>query len=325
MTSIRFDGTSYPLREGQTVLECLLDHSVPIPHSCRAGSCQSCLMRCEQGAPPEEAQRGLKPTLKASGHFLACLCKPGSDLHVAMPGSEVARFTATVTALELLNPEIMEVRLETHQPLEYRAGQFIHLFRDESLSRNYSLASVPSQDPHLHLHVRRVPQGKLSGWVHEQLRPGHTVTLQGPGGDCFYLSDRLEQPLLLIGTGSGLAPLYGMVRAALAAGHRGPIRLFHGSRDLNGLYLVEELRAMMKAHSQFDYLPCLSGPKVPGYADGRAHDVALRELGDLTGWRVYLCGHPEMVRTAQRKTFLAGASLNDIYADAFTSFTSAPA
>ena len=109
----------------------------------------------------------------------------------------------------------------------------------------------------------------------------------GPEGSCFYLADDPTRPLLLIGTGTGLAPLAGIVRDALAQGHTGPIRLY------------------------FTYTSCTS-------ADGsRAEVTAFTETSDTTGYRVYLCGHPEMVKRAQRKAFLRGASLSDIYTNPF--------
>ncbi|MBM4202410.1 MAG: oxygenase, partial [Gammaproteobacteria bacterium] len=196
---------------------------------------------------------------------------------------------------------------------------FIRLFFDRTLCRSYSIASVPARDRHLHLHVRRLARGRLSGWIHDQLRPGHTVEIAGPTGDCFYAPGRPEQGLLLIGTGSGLAPLYGIARDALQQGHTGPIRLFHGSRDRRGLYLVEELRDLAQESPQFEYTPCISGPQVPpGYAAGRPSDVALRDTPDPRSWRLFLCGHPDMVAATRRKAYLAGAAMKDIHADAFS-------
>jgi NAD(P)H-flavin reductase len=65
-------------------------------------------------------------------------------------------------------------------------------------------------------------------------------------------------------------------------------------------------------------VPCLSGEDVPhGYVAGRAHDVAFQQIPNLKNWRLFLCGHPDMVKTAKMKAFLAGASMKDIYADAF--------
>ena len=318
MVMISYGKDRFELAESQSVLECLLHHDVPIPFSCRSGTCQTCMMKATGGQPPASAQNGLKDTLKLSGHFLACICHPTEDLEVALPQDAQAVTPATVTQLKLLSQDIMHVALECHNPIEYRPGQFINLFRDHALGRSYSIASVPGEDDHLHLHVRKLPSGRLSGWIHEELRTGQTVEVRGPVGDCFYVPGKPDQSLMLIGTGSGLAPLYGIIRDALGQGHTGPIRLFHGSRNLTGLYLVDELKELQKAYSNFDYVPCLSGNDIPaGFAQGRAEAVALQEQPKLKDWRIFLCGHPEMVRNATKKAFLAGASMKEIYADAF--------
>lgn len=318
MPNIKYGQDIYPLGEGQSVLDCLLEHGVPVPFSCQSGVCQTCVMRAVAGTPPVDSQQGLKDTLKAQNYFLACVCRPTADIEAALPHTAQSSTLATVTALEPLNGEIMHVTLECHAPLDYRPGQFINLFRDPTLGRSYSLASVPKHDACLHLHVRRLPQGKLSGWIHEALRPGQTVEIRGPGGDCFYVPGRPEQEIVLIGTGSGLAPLYGILRDALSQGHSGSIRLFHGSRSRAGLYLTGELRELAQEHSNFDYLPCVSGeePGV-GVAAGRVHEIAFREAPDFKNRRVFLCGHPEMVSAAKKRAFLNGAAMQDIYADPF--------
>jgi NAD(P)H-flavin reductase/ferredoxin len=318
MVSIRYAKDRFELEEKQSVLDCLTARGVPVPFSCRSGVCQTCLMRATGGSPPEAAQHGLKDSLKLQNYFLACICHPAEDLEVALPADAFAAIPATVRKLKLLNDDIMHVALESHVPIEYKPGQFINLFRDKALGRSYSIASVPCLDDHIHLHVRRLPGGRVSGWIHEELRPGHSVEIRGPAGDCFYVPGKPEQPMLLMGTGSGLAPLFGIVRDALNQGHTGPIRLFHGSRDPQGLYLIGELIDLTRECSNFDYVPCLSGSDVPpGFAAGRVHDVALQEVPNLKDWRIFLCGHPEMVKAAKKKAFLAGASMKDIYADAF--------
>ncbi len=318
MTRIRYENQSFVLGENQSVLDCLTKHGVPVPSSCRVGVCQTCLMRATSGKPPAASQAGLKDSLKLRNYFLACVCLPTEDLEVAMPDEAQPSVRATVHKLELLSHDIMLVALECHQPLEYRAGQFINLVHDRIHVRSYSIASVPRLDKHIHIHVRRLPQGRVSGWVHEDLTIGHEVEIRGPAGDCFYTPGKSEQPLLLIGTGSGLAPLYGILRDALDQGHNGPVRLFHGSRDPHGLYLIDELRDMERRHPNFSYHPCLSGAHVPpGFSAGRVHEAALRETPNLKGWKVFLCGHPEMVKVTRKKAFLAGASMQDIQADAF--------
>ena len=184
--------------------------------------------------------------------------------------------------------------------------------------RNYSLASVPGLDCELLLHVGRVPGGQVSGWVFQGLRPGDPVIISEARGDCFYLPEEPDRNLLLIGTGTGLAPLYGIVRDALARGHRGRIELYHGSREQRGQYLTGPLRQLAAQHANFRYLPCVDlDASGAAAARGTVLDCALRDHPDLAGWRVYLCGNPAMVETARLEIFLAGAASSDIHADPF--------
>ncbi len=317
MPRVRFQGSTYEAG-GQSVLDCLTAHGQAVPSACRAGVCQSCLLRAVRGGVPEQAQRGLTPTMVARNLFLACQCFPTQDLEVALADDVIERTEACVAAIETLNDEIRAVHIRPLTRFEYRAGQFVRLFMDARTSRNYSLASVPSLDDDLMMHVRRVPGGQVSGWIFDRVKPGDTVTISEAFGDCFYVPWRPEQNLLLLGTGCGLAPLYGIVRDALNCGHRGRIHLYHGSRDACGVYLVEELNRLAAVHRNFRYRPCISeGPSPDGYWAGTPLEAALDESPDLGGWRVYLCGNPQMVEAARMQTFLAGAGSSEIFADPF--------
>ena len=317
MPRVVFQGSSYEAG-GQSVLDCLTARGHAVPSACRAGVCQSCLMRAVRGLVPEPAQKGLTPAMVARKLFLACQCVPTQDLEVALADDVIERIEARVCAIESLNDEIRAVQVRPQGPFEYRAGQFVRLFMDARTSRNYSLASVPALDDALIMHVRRVPGGRVSGWIFEHLEIGDSVTISEAFGDCFYLPERPTQDILLLGTGCGLAPLYGIVRDALTHGHLGRIHLYHGSRDACGLYLNEPLRRLAAVHPNFRYRPCISeGPSADGYWAGTPLEVALEENPDLSGWRVYLCGNPQMVEAARMQTFLAGAGSSEILADPF--------
>jgi ferredoxin-NADP reductase len=154
--------------------------------------------------------------------------------------------------------------------------------------------------------------------VYDELEVGAQLTISEAQGSCHYLPGRAEQPLMLVGTGSGLAPLYGIIADALAQDHSGPIHLFHGSRDLNGLYFIDEMRELAEKFDNFHYTPCISGEGIESdHVQGRAHDIALSSTETLSGWRVFLCGHPEMVNQTKKMAFMKGASMSDIYVDAF--------
>ena len=316
---LRFEGRAYDCGVGETALTALLRQGADIPYSCRKGVCLTCLMRAVEGAPPADSQKGLKETWRAQGCFLPCLCRPDADFGIARADDAAVFGRARVIDIVPLAGNVRRVRLEPATPLYYRPGQFVNLRRADGLIRSYSLASVPRLDPLLELHVKRLPGGQMSNWVFDRLAPGEAVDLQGPHGSCFYVPGRPEQPMLLIGNGTGLAPLVGVLRDALHDGHRGPIRLYHGSRHPEGLYLAAELRALAAAHPNVAYLACVSGPgaRAPGCRPARAEEAAFGDLPRLSGWRVFLCGYPPMVHAARQRAYLAGASLDDIEADPF--------
>lgn len=316
MPRISCGGQSYDCPPGTSLLDALLAHGVPIASSCRSGTCQTCLVRAVAGEIPPAAQKGLKPTLRARNFLLACSCYPSGDIEVATGEQPLARIEAEVTGFGRLSAEVASLRLRPAQPLDYRAGQYLRLFVDDRTSRCYSVASVPHIDSGIELHVRRAPQGRVSGWIHDTVRPGQVLTISEALGDCFYQPGEADQPLLLIATGCGLGSLAGIARDALSHGHRGPISLYHGCRRVDNLYWSGELQQLAADHPNLRYVRCVSREAAPrGVEHGKALEVALADLPDLTGWRVFLCGDANMVESAKRATFLAGASMGAIHAD----------
>ena len=316
MPEIEYEGQSFALAENESVLDGLLRNGLKVSHSCKAGSCGSCLMRAAHGSVPVKAQAGLKDSWKAQGYFLACVCRPESDLAITTVGSD-ARLGATIAALDLLSPDVLQVRLRCDAAIGFRAGQYVTVVRENGLARSYSIASMP-EDGELELHVRRITGGRMSGWLHDEARVGERVSVLGPSGECFYVPGKEDQPMLLIGTGTGLAPLYGIVRDALRHQHRGPIQLFHGALHRGGLYLVDELRRIANRHSHVEYTPAiLTGSESEGVAVGSIDQVVLKRFPKLGGWRGYVCGDPALVKVLKKKLFLSGMASRDIYADAF--------
>jgi NAD(P)H-flavin reductase len=316
MTTIKLEGRLYPLEPKETVLDGLLRRGVNAPYSCRVGACQTCILRATSGAVPPAAQVGLKETMKARGYFLACICRPTEDLTLHAVGDEL-RIEAEVTAIDRLTPSVVRVRLRPEAPWEYRAGQYASLHRADGLARSYSLASLPS-DGVVELHVRKLREGRMSGWLYSEAEVGEKVHIQGPSGDCFYVAGRPEQPILLAGSGTGLAPLYGVLRDALANGHTGPIWLFHGAREEGGLYLMDELRAIAEANPQVRYRPSVfMGEPSGDVRVGSLEKLIIEELPKLVGFRAFLCGHPEIVSGVKKRVFLAGIPMREIHADPF--------
>ncbi|MBX7096976.1 MAG: PhnD/SsuA/transferrin family substrate-binding protein [Myxococcaceae bacterium] len=316
MAQVRFLERSLEWRDGESLLDCLERHGADIPSSCRSGACHSCLVRVTEGPISPVAQLGLKETWKAQRLALACMSTTPEDVTVA-PSDLSVQVSATVEDKRELGRDVVRLKLRPGAPFPFRAGQYVNLTRSDGLTRSYSVASLES-DGVVELHVRVVPDGRMSSWVKATLKAGDTVSLRGPTGDCLYVEGRPDQPLLLVGTGTGLAPLVGIARDALAQKHRGSITLVHGGRGPDDLYLDLELRRLAKQHANFRYLPALSqGEPVPGTFQGRVDAVVKQQFPSLAGFRVFLCGSPAMVKDARALAYALGAALDDILADSF--------
>ncbi|HKI61066.1 MAG TPA: FAD-binding oxidoreductase [Mariprofundaceae bacterium] len=317
MPAINFEGNKFFCAEGESVLDCMTRHGVLIPSSCQSGACQTCMIRAIEGTPTAESQQGLKDTLKAQNYFLACVCKPTEDMSIGL--SVISpRHTVKLLAKDVLNESVVRLRLQEPEGFSYKAGQFINLIRPaDELTRSYSLASIPG-DGFLELHIKRVPEGRMSNWVFDELAVGDELQFFGPAGDCFYIPGAAEQPLLLVGTGTGLAPLYGILRDVLAQGHTGAIHLLHASLAAPGLYLEDNLHGYAEQYEQLHYTPCvLHGDAPSGGRQGNIVDLPELLLGSLSGYRIFLCGDPPIVNALRQKCFLAGASMQNIHADPF--------
>ena len=318
MTALTYNGLRYDCRDDETVLDASLRQNMGIPFSCRNGICQVCLQRCVNGSVPAIAQKGLRPGLRASGYFLPCKCVPTDDMEIAPPRDTDLYSPAFVHRKELLAPDVCRLLLEPATALYYHAGQFINLRRADGLTRSYSLASVPQDDPYLELHVKRMPGGTLSNWIFDTLRAGDEIEIQGSQGRNYYAVSDAAQPMLLVATGTGLAPLMGIARDALLSGHTGEIFLYHGSREPQGLYLHKDTLGLCGQYTNFHYTACVSGNDVPaGVYRGRVHEIAFGLHANLRGWRLHLAGRSEMVHAAENLALRAGARPADIFADPF--------
>ncbi len=318
MFKLSINDQTHQCLENETVLDALLRAEVKIAYVCQKGTCHTCMLRSLDAPPPTQAQSGLKSTLKSQNYFLACLCHPQQDMQLKIPNHAEMYTQARVVSKTQLNHNTLGLSIAVTPDFEFHAGQFINLQRPDGLTRSYSIANIPDSSHTLELHIRQLANGRFSNWVQQELKVGDSIAVSEAQGHCFYLPERVEQGLLLVGTGTGLAPLLGILTDALKQQHTGPIYLFHGSHTLEDLYLIEKLQQLAAQFSNLQYTPCISGTPAPaGFAEGRAHEVALRTVPNLKNWRVYLCGHPEMVNQMKMQSFLKGAASGDIYADAF--------
>ena len=325
MSELRFKNRALALQPYETVLDCLLRNGEPIPYACKAGMCQACLIRAVDCTATEESRKWIKPELQAKGYTLACQWVPDGDVAAALPGIEEFSVAVRISELAPLNARVLRVLLQPEDPARmfaYRPGQYLTLINPAGLPRSYSIANDFERDQFIELHIASTDHGEFTGWLFTEARRGTLLHMRGPTGDCYYdQRDGDTQPLLLAGTGTGLAPLYGIARDALQRRHRGPIHLYHGGRSPAQLYYVDELRELERTHANFHYHPCVSEPgAVTGLLQGRLEPQVESGLdaAQLAQTRAYLCGAPDFVYAMRKRLFLKGLRPPHIHCDPFT-------
>lgn len=328
MAKVSYGALYIDLSDGETVLEGLLRCDVDTPYSCQSGICQVCMLRAEAEEFPESSQAPLKPSYREEGYFLPCVCVPEKDLSILEGDINDHYHPATVIDNHHYNQSVCRIRFTKPDDFSYKPGQFINLrcLHDKNFVRSYSLASSPQDDDFLEVQIRRKPNGKLSNWIFDNLTALDNIEIQGPNGTCFYTSKR-ERNLLLVGTGTGIAPLYGIVTEALHQNHAGRIFIYYGSRNSDGLYLLPELLSLVKEYDNVTVTASLSGEApehdIDGFSgcemvrQGRANDIAFTEHTNLADFDLYLCGNSGMVNAAQMQGFLAGVAMERIFTDPF--------
>ena len=316
MVRLRYRDHTVETEVGETVLEALERGGVAPPSSCRSGTCRSCLVRAVRGTPPAEAQQGLLEVEREQGLFLACQATASEDLDVTDPGEALASCDAELVAKERVAPEVYRLWLRPVNDFAYRPGQFVRVGRPgDDVRRSYSLANLPSESL-LELHVRLIEGGMLSPWLCRGASLGTRLHLEGPFGTCVYDASAADRPLVLAGTSTGLAPLLGVARDALRAGHRGGIRLYHGAAHVDGLYAGRQLRSLMD-HSDMKVVRCALDGEADGVERADLRELVLEELGERTDARVHLAGAPGLVNALKTKLFLHGIPLREIRSDPF--------
>ncbi len=130
-------------------------------------------------------------------------------MHLKLPDQSDFYRMGTVVVNELLNRNTILLVIAFEDAFEFNAGQFVNLQRSDGLTRSYSIANIPQQSNTLEFHIRRLPGGKFSEWLHDEVSVGDSIAVSEPRGHCFYLPERHDQGILLVGTGTGLAPWQG--------------------------------------------------------------------------------------------------------------------
>jgi ferredoxin-NAD(P)+ reductase (naphthalene dioxygenase ferredoxin-specific) len=315
-------GRSYAVTPGSNLLETLRHHHVPVSYSCTAGRCGTCRCKVIDGKVLESGREEKITELDDGGYVLACMSilTESCTIEIPEPDEVVTHpariIKATVVAIEDMTHDIKRLRLRPAKPLEFSPGQYATLQFTPQHSRPYSMAGL-CDDTELEFHIRRVPDGRVTGYIASALKVGDAVRVSGPLGTA-YLRKKHEGPMLCVAGGTGLAPVLSIARGALAAGMSNPIHLYFGVRSPGDIYGAQWLSELAEQHRNL-YVQIIVGMHNDhhGLRSGLVTDAVAEDWEGLAGWRAYLCGAPPMVEAATFLIKQKGVLEEHIYADAF--------
>ncbi|HVW53396.1 MAG TPA: hybrid-cluster NAD(P)-dependent oxidoreductase [Trinickia sp.] len=158
-----------------------------------------------------------------------------------------------------------QVRQETHdvksfffmsregRTFSFEPGQFITLELEidgETINRCYTISSAPTRPHTISITVKRVPGGKVSNWLHENLRAGDAVRVLGPAGE-FTCARHRAGKYLFLSAGSGITPLMSMSRSHHELGEDRDIVFIHSARTPDDIIFARELDLIASNQQHF--------------------------------------------------------------------------
>lgn len=307
---------------GSNLLDVLRSHQLPISYSCMSGRCGTCRCRVVSGQVRDSGPEAGRPQAGKYDYVLACQTVLTDNCAIELPEvGEVVVHTArivkgTVTAIEAATHDIRRIRVKLAKPIEFSAGQYATVQFTPEHIRPYSMAGLPD-DGEWEFQIRRVPDGRVTAFIFDDLKVGTALRISGPLGTA-YLRQKHTGPMLCVGGGTGLAPVLSIVRGALAVGMDNPIHLYFGVRSAQDVYDANRLQALAAAHPNVKvHIVVATGAVAAGHRSGLVTDVIEKDLGNLAGWRAYLCGAPAMVDALNLLVTRLGVEPGHIHADAF--------
>ncbi|WP_392566947.1 iron-sulfur cluster-binding domain-containing protein [Utexia brackfieldae] len=137
----------------------------------------------------------------------------------------------------------------------FKPGQYALLavtIDDKTYVRAYSMSSQPNS-PILRLTIKRAPQGIVSNWLIDHLKPGQQVTLNGFAGDFNIIDHPFRRKVLFISAGCGITPVMSMTEYLLKQANPPAIEFLHCAKDEHNVIFHQQLMELAHEFTTFNY------------------------------------------------------------------------
>lgn len=221
-----------------------------------------------------------------------------------------------------------------HDTVKYFSGQFLTVIPEidrKKVRRSYSFSSSPKTDTAPAITVKRVKGGLVSNFLCDNVKVGDAIEVMEPLGN-FHLEPDISQKknYVFVGAGSGITPLFSMIKTILKAEPQSTIELIYGSRLENQIIFKAALDELEKNYAdRLKILYIISQPSASWAGlKGRINQASIvyylkQELGtDIANSIYYLCGPEGLMDEVQRSLAIFDVPTNQIHQELFESHTS---
>ncbi|BBH14623.1 CDP-6-deoxy-delta-3,4-glucoseen reductase [Chromobacterium haemolyticum] len=322
-------GHTFGVEPHETVLEAALRQGVGLPYGCRDGACGACKGKVVDGEVSQDGfqEKALTEAERAQGLALFCCARPQGDItiearEVAGAGDiQIKTLPCRVEKIEKIHDvAVLKLKLPVSERLQFKAGQYIDILMKDGKKRSFSIANAPHDDAFLELHIRHQPGGSFSDYVFSQMKEREIMRFKGPLGS-FFLREDSDKPILFVASGTGFAPVKGIIEHAIHSGIQREMVFYWGARTKADLYMAELAGAWQAQNPNITFIPVLSDALPTDEWAGRTgfvHQAVLEDFENLSGYQVYACGAPLMVEAAHGSfTRERGLPEDEFFSDAF--------
>jgi CDP-4-dehydro-6-deoxyglucose reductase len=324
--TVKNSSRTFSVAPEQSLLDAALAAGLNLPHSCKGGNCGACRARLLSGDIdyPRGKPLGVSAGEAAEGMILLCQARARSDVTLEtfeiVPAADavIKRLPARIERTVAVSHDVMQLflRLPAAEEFAFEAGQYLDILLPGGRRRSFSIASPPHDAKPLELHVRRVPGGEFTDALFHQDTRATLLTIEGPLGQFTYRAS--AAPMLLLGGGTGLAPLLSILRHAIKQGLERDVHLYWGVRAERDLYAGTALDDLLARTPRLRYTPVLSEAAQEWRGrTGWVHAAALEDFIDLRAFDIYMAGPPAMIDAGRRAFEAQGVPAAQVLFDSF--------
>ncbi|MGL5451822.1 MAG: MOSC N-terminal beta barrel domain-containing protein [Aeromonas sp.] len=200
---------------------------------------------------------------------------------------------------------------------DYLPGQHLPIsldIKNTRIQRSYTLSSSPDQPARYSISVKKVANGYLSHWLHQQMQVGSQLLACAPAG-AFHLGS--ERNLLLLSAGSGVTPMLAIARTLALRGELANVHFMHQCRSEADIPAASELHGMAQQGMILTIMLSQPSPHWQGL-QGRLSHAHLQLVNDLVGKTVFLCGPQAFMADAVTNMTALGVPARQIHQEHFS-------